>query len=80
MENKKSLLIIFTLIISAHLLLFANLDLEEKVVVAQNKPAANISKINLKNIVIKKPEPKVEPVVVLRRIHLATQTHKHLAS
>ena len=63
MENKKSLLIIFTLIISAHLLLFANLDLEEKVVVAQNKPAANISKINLKNVVIKKPEPKVEPVV-----------------
>ncbi len=63
MENKKSLLIIFTLIISAHLLLFANLDLEEKVVVAQNKPAVNISKINLKNIVIKKPEPKVEPVV-----------------
>ena len=63
MENKKSLLITFTLIISAHLLLFANLDLEEKVVVAQNKPAANISKINLKNIVIKKPEPKIEPVV-----------------
>ena len=63
MENKKSLLITFTLIISAHLLLFANLDLEEKVVVAQNKPAANISKINLKNVVIKKPEPKVEPVV-----------------
>ena len=63
MENKKSLLIIFTLIISAHLLLFANLDLEEKVVVAQNKPAANISKINLKNIVIKKPEPKIEPVM-----------------
>ena len=63
MENKKSLLIIFTLIISAHLLLFANLDLEEKVVVAQNKPAANISKINLKNVVIKKPEPKVEPVI-----------------
>ena len=63
MENKKSLLITFTLIISAHLLLFANLDLEEKVVVAQNKPAVNISKINLKNVVIKKPEPKVEPVV-----------------
>ena len=63
MENKKSLLITFTLIISAHLLLFANLDLEEKVVVAQNKPAPNISKINLKNVVIKKPEPKVEPVV-----------------
>ena len=63
MENKKSLLITFTLIISAHLLLFANLDLEEKVVVAQNKPAANISKINLKNIVIKKPEPKIEPVM-----------------
>lgn len=63
MENKKSLLITFTLIISAHLLLFANLDLEEKIVVAQNKPAPNISKINLKNVVIKKPEPKVEPVV-----------------
>lgn len=63
MENKKSLLITFTLIISAHLLLFANLELEEKVVVAQNKPAVNISKINLKNVVIKKPEPKVEPVV-----------------
>lgn len=63
MENKKSLLITFMLIISAHLLLFANLDLEEKVVVAQNKPAPNISKINLKNVVIKKPEPKVEPVI-----------------
>ena len=63
MENKKSLLITFTLIISAHLLLFANLELEEKIVVAQNKPATNISKINLKNVVIKKPEPKVEPVV-----------------
>lgn len=63
MENKKSLLITFTLIISAHLLLFANLELEEKVVVAQNKPAPNISKINLKNVVIKKPEPKVEPVI-----------------
>jgi periplasmic protein TonB len=63
MENKKSLLITFTLIISAHLLLFANLELEEKVVVAQNKPAPNISKINLKNVVIKKPEPKIEPVV-----------------
>jgi periplasmic protein TonB len=63
MENKKSLLITFTLIISAHLLLFANLELEEKVVVAQNKPAPNISKINLKNVVIKKPEPVSEPVV-----------------
>lgn len=63
MENKKSLLIIFTLIISAHLLLFANIIVEEKVVVAQNKPAVNISKINLQNIVIKKPEPKVEPII-----------------
>lgn len=63
MENKKSLLITFTLIISAHLLLFANLDLEEKVVVAQNKPAPSISKINLKNVIIKKPEPKVEHVI-----------------
>ena len=63
MENKKSLLIIFTLIISAHLLLFANIVVEEKIVVAQNKPASTISKINLKNVVIKKPEPKVEPVV-----------------
>ncbi|MBU0923884.1 energy transducer TonB [bacterium] len=63
MENKKSLLIIFTLIISAHLLLFANIIVEEKVIVAQNKPAVNISKINLQNIVIKKPEPKVEPII-----------------
>jgi periplasmic protein TonB len=63
MENKKSLLIIFTLIISAHLLLFANIVVEEKIVVAQNKPASTISKINLKNVVIKKPEPKVEPIV-----------------
>lgn len=63
MENKKSLLIIFTLIVSAHLLLFANIIVEEKVVVAQNKPAVNISKINLQNIVIKKPEPKVEPII-----------------
>ncbi len=63
MENKKSLLIIFMLIISAHIFLFANLDFEEKVVVAQSKPAPNISKINLKNVVIKKPEPKPEPIV-----------------
>ena len=63
MENKKSLLIIFTLIISAHLLLFANLIVEEKVIVAQNKPVANISKINLQNVLIKKPEPIVKEVI-----------------
>ena len=54
MENKKSLLIILMLIISAHLLLFANLVVEEKIVVVENKPSINISKINLKNVVIKK--------------------------
>ena len=63
MENKKSLLIILMLIISAHLLLFANLVVEEKIVVVENKPSINISKINLQNVVIKKPEPKPEPNV-----------------
>jgi periplasmic protein TonB len=63
MENKKSLLIILMLIISAHLLLFANLVVEEKVVLMENKPSINISKINLQNVVIKKPEPKPEPIV-----------------
>lgn len=62
MENKKSLLIIFILIITAHIVLFANMKIEEKVV-AQSKPQTNPSKINLKNVVIKKPEPKPEPVV-----------------
>ena len=51
------------LIISAHLLLFANLVVEEKIVVVENKPSINISKINLQNVVIKKPEPKPEPIV-----------------
>ena len=63
MENKKSSLIILMLIISAHLLLFANLVVEEKIVVVENKPSINISKINLQNVVIKKPEPKPEPIV-----------------
>jgi periplasmic protein TonB len=63
MENKKSLLIILMLIISAHLLLFANLVVEEKIVVVENKPSINISKINLQNVVIKKSEPKPEPIV-----------------
>ena len=65
MENKKSLLIILTLIITAHVVLFANLKVEEKVISVQSKVTPNISKINLKNIVIKKPEPKPEPVVIV---------------
>jgi len=63
MENKKSLLIIFMLITTVHIVLFAQLKVEEKVASIQNKPTPNISKINLKNVVIKKPEPKPEPVV-----------------
>lgn len=63
MENKKSLLIILILMISVHLLLFANFIIEEEVIVAQNKPQTNVSKINLKNVVIKKPEPKIEPII-----------------
>uniref|UniRef100_UPI0040487827 energy transducer TonB n=1 Tax=Aliarcobacter sp. TaxID=2321116 RepID=UPI0040487827 len=62
MENKKSLLIVLSLTLSAHLVLFANLRVEE-VVQVQEKPMAQISKINLKNVVIKKPEKKVEPIV-----------------
>ena len=63
MENKKSFVIIFTSIISAHLLLFANLIVEEKVVLPQNTAAPKIPNINLKNVVLKKPEPVVEKVV-----------------
>ncbi|MAD42446.1 MAG: hypothetical protein CL623_08655 [Arcobacter sp.] len=63
MENKKSLLIIFTLIITVHIVVFANLEINEKVVVAQANSKPNVSKIKLKNIVIKKPEPKPQPVV-----------------
>ena len=63
MENKKSFVIIFTSIISAHLLLFANLIVEEKVVLPQNTTAPKIPNINLKNVVLKKPEPVVEKVV-----------------
>lgn len=62
MENKKSLLVILTLTISAHLLLFANLKVEEEVE-QQAKPLPQITKINLQNVVIKKPEPVVEPIV-----------------
>ena len=63
MENKKSFVIIFTSIISAHLLLFANLIVEEKVVLPQNTAAPKMPNINLKNVVLKKPEPVVEKVV-----------------
>ena len=63
MENKKSFVIIFTSIISAHLLLFANLIVEENVVLPQNTAAPKIPNINLKNVVLKKPEPVVEKVV-----------------
>jgi periplasmic protein TonB len=61
MENKKSLLVILTLTISAHLLLFANLKVEE--IEQEAKPLPQITKINLQNVVIKKPEPVVEPIV-----------------
>jgi periplasmic protein TonB len=63
MENKKSLLIVLILIISAHLLLFANLKMDEIKVVTQNKSTVNISKINLKNVIVKKPKQKVETPV-----------------
>lgn len=63
MENKKSFVIIFTSIISAHLLLFANLIVEEKVVLPENTAAPKMPNINLKNVVLKKPEPVVEKVV-----------------
>jgi protein TonB len=63
MENKKSLLIVLILIASAHLLLFANLKMDEIPVIRENKSITNISEINLKNVIVKKTEPKVEPVV-----------------
>ena len=63
MENKKSFVIIFTSIISAHLLLFANIIVEEKVVLPENTAAPKMPNINLKNVVLKKPEPVVEKVV-----------------
>ena len=63
MENKKSFVIIFTSIISAHLLLFANIIVEEKVVLPENTAAPKMQNINLKNVVLKKPEPVVEKVV-----------------
>ncbi|MDD2886938.1 MAG: energy transducer TonB [Aliarcobacter sp.] len=50
------------LTISAHLVLFANLKVDEEMVM-EEKPVQNISKINLQNVVIKKPEPIHEPVV-----------------
>ena len=62
MENKKSLITILILTISAHLVLFANLKVDEEMVM-EEKPVQNISKINLQNVVIKKPEPIHEPVV-----------------
>ncbi|BAK72709.1 energy transducer TonB [Arcobacter sp. L] len=62
MENKKSLLVILTLTISAHLLLFANLKVTEEVELPA-EPPAQVTKINLQNVVLKKPEPVVEPVI-----------------
>lgn len=62
MENKKSLLTIMVLTISAHLVLFANLKVDEELVI-KDKPVHNISKINLQNVVIKKTEPIQEPIV-----------------
>lgn len=63
MENKKSLLIIFTLIISLHIFLFANLKIEEKIALTKSNNIENISKINIKNISIKKPEPTSQTAV-----------------
>ncbi len=62
MENKKSLLVILTLTISAHLLLFANLKVTEEVELPA-EPPAQVTKINLQNVVLKKPEPVVQPVI-----------------
>ena len=66
MEYKKSFLVIFALIISAHIYLFAELKMEEKKIVVAPEPTNNSVQIKLNKVVIKKqevkPKPKIEEV------------------
>jgi len=57
MEKKKTLLSIFTLVISIHIYLFASLIVEENKVIAPTPTNSNIQ-INLKKVIIKKQEIK----------------------
>lgn len=64
MEHKKSLLLIFVLVISAHIYLFAQLKMQEEETIVAPKPTNSTKQINLKNVVLKKQEvkPVEEPV------------------
>lgn len=64
MEHKKSLLLIFVLVISAHIYLFAQLKMQEEEKIVAPKPTNSTKQINLKNVVLKKQEvkPVQEPV------------------
>lgn len=58
MEKKKSLLIIFILVICTHIYLFAKLNIEEKKNIVSTKPTNLNTQIKLNKIILKKQEIK----------------------
>jgi len=58
MEKKKSLLIIFILVICTHIYLFAQLNIEEKKNIVAPKPTNSNTQIKLNKVVLKKQEIK----------------------
>ena len=69
MENKKSLLLIFTIVISAHIYLFAQLKIKEEEKIVAAKPTNNTKQINLKNVVLKKQEIKLVQEPIKKIVH-----------
>jgi len=58
MEKKKSLFIIFILVIFTHIYLFAQLNIEEKKRIIAPKPTNSNIQIKLNNVILKKQEVK----------------------
>lgn len=67
MENKKSFLLIFTLVISIQVYLFAQLKEEQKRTVVAPEPTNNSVQIKLNKVVIKKQEVKPKPKIEKKR-------------
>ena len=61
MEKIKTFIIIFILIASIHVYLFANLKMEDKIVIAPKVSSSNV--IFMQKVILKKAKPKTEPIV-----------------
>ena len=74
MEKKKSLLIIFIIVICTHIYLFAQLNIEEKKNIVAPKATNSNTQINLKKVILKKQEiKKVEVTKEIKKKELVKE-------